>query len=190
MKEPRHTSYALWIGVAIFAIIAVIFSVNSSREPVPTSISDKPTKSDTLNSLGTVPSFALADYNGRTVSLSDFDKAEVFVINSWAVWCPFCKDELADFAALQEEFGERIAVIAIDRQEPLATVKGFTDAIGITDTMTFLIDPTDSFYRSIGGFSMPETIFADANGEIRIHKRGPMRIPEMREKVLSIINLQ
>ena len=54
--------------------------------------------------------------------------------------------------------------------------------------MTFLLDSKDAFYKGIGGFSMPETIFADADGNIIIHKRGPIALDEMRQKVNSIIN--
>lgn len=133
------------------------------------------------------PAFTLEDYQGNEVSLSDFD-GKVRIVNSWAVWCPFCVDELPDFARLQQEFGDKIVVIAVDRAESLAKAKGFSDSLGISDDMTFLLDPRDSFYRSIGGFSMPETLFVDGSGNIRIHKRGPMEFAEMKEKVESIIN--
>jgi len=129
----------------------------------------------------------LADYNGNTVSLEEF-RGKPLVINSWAVWCPFCRAELADFAALQKEFGDRITVIAIDRQEPLAKAKGFTDELGITNDMFFLLNSSDSFYKSIGGFSMPETIFVNGAGEIVAHKRGPMELDEMREHTNKIIS--
>ena len=35
---------------------------------------------------------------------------------------------------------------------------------------------------------MPETLFVDAEGNIRVHKRGPMKLDEMVEKVESILN--
>ncbi len=54
--------------------------------------------------------------------------------------------------------------------------------------MTFLLDSKDAFYKSIGGFSMPETLFADADGNVIVHKRGPMALDEMIDKVNSIIN--
>ena len=132
------------------------------------------------------PDFRLKDTKGNEVALSDFD-GKVRVINSWAAWCPFCVDELSDFAQLQEEFGDTIVVIAINRKESLNKTQQFTDELGVTDGMLFLLDPKDSFYQSIGGFSMPETLFIDEDGNIRIHKRGPMRFLEMKEKVESII---
>lgn len=133
-----------------------------------------------------IPDLSFEDYEGNVFNLSDL-KGKPYVVNSWAVWCPFCKAELEDFAKLQEEFGDEIVVVAIDRQESVGKAKGFTDEINVTDRMTFLLDPKDAFYKGIGGFSMPETLFVDANGNIIIHKRGPMALEEMRSKVNSII---
>ena len=132
------------------------------------------------------PDFALQDYNDNTVKLADF-AGKPLIINSWAAWCPFCKKELTDFVAAQKEFGDKVVIIAIDRSESLAVAKGYTDQQGITDNLTFLLDPSDSFYRSIGGFSMPETIFVDKDGNIVFHKRGPMDINEMREKIRQLL---
>ena len=134
-----------------------------------------------------VPDLSFVDYEGNSFKLSDL-QGKPHVINSWAVWCPFCRAELEDFALLQEEFGDEITVVAIDRQESLEKAKGFTDEISVTERMTFLLDSKDAFYKSIGGFSMPETIFVDADGNIMVHKRGPMALDEMREKMNAIIN--
>lgn len=136
--------------------------------------------------LAPAPQFSLKDYDGNRVSLADFSGKPV-VVNSWAVWCPFCVEELKDFAAVKREFGDQIEIIAIDRAESLERAKTFTDELGLTDDLIFLLDPNDSFYRSISGFSMPETIFVDREGNIRIHKRGPMDAAEIREKIQSIL---
>lgn len=133
-----------------------------------------------------VPDFRLQDYNGKTVNFADF-AGKPLVINSWAAWCPFCRKELSAFAAIQKEFGDTVVVIAIDRAESLKTSKKYSDELGVTDDLIFLLDPQDSFYQSIGGFSMPETIFVDTDGNIIIHKRGPMDTQEIREKIQQLI---
>jgi len=166
----------------IFIIIVIIagivfFGFNSGDNKSLTSKSD----------FDKFAHITLADYNGNTASLEEL-RGKPLVINSWAVWCPFCRKELADFAELQKEFGDRLVVIAVDRQEPLAKAKGFTDELGITNDMLFLLDSSDSFYKSIGGFSMPETIFVNGAGEIVVHKRGPMELDEMREHTNKIIS--
>ena len=108
------------------------------------------------------------------------------VANAWASWCPFCVDELPDFAALQKEFGDDLAVVAINRRETLDVARGYTDENGISNDLIYLLDPSDSFYESIGGFSMPETLFITPEGRIHFHKRGPMNLSEMRSRVQEI----
>ncbi len=134
------------------------------------------------------PEIIFTDYEGREVKLSDF-RGKPAVVNAWAAWCPFCLDELPDFARLQEEFGDKIVVIAVDRGESLETAKKFSDKVGVGGRLILLLDPSDSFYKAIGGFSMPETIFVDEEGLIKYHKRGPMSLEEMRRRTSQVFDL-
>jgi len=151
------------IAVLVIAGVTVLFRGGTQQSPETQNTPESPARK--------APEFSLKDYDRNTVNLSDFT-GKPLVINSWAVWCPFCKKELSEFAVVQKEVGDSVVFIAIDRAESLKTAKQFTDEIGVTDEMVFLLDPSDSFYRSIGGFSMPETIFVDTDGNIKIHKRG------------------
>ncbi len=168
-------------GVFIIVIAAVAFIQFSVREPTM-----PPASEATRGEFRPAPDFALADYEDTTVRLAAF-RGQAVVVNSWAAWCPFCREELKDFAAAQEEFGDRVAIIAVDRAESLAVAKRYTDDLGVTGRLIFLLDPADSFYRSIGGFSMPETIFVDREGRVRLHKRGPMQLPEIRERIGELL---
>ena len=131
------------------------------------------------------PEFALKNYDGNVVKLSDF-KGTALVINVWASWCPFCREELSHFAKLKEGLDKNMIFVAINRGENLEIAKKYSDQLGITKSFTMLLDPSDSFYQSIGGFSMPETIFVDKEGYIRDHMRGPMNTEEMRARVLNL----
>ena len=133
-----------------------------------------------------VPDLSFEDYDGNTVSLRGF-KGTPIVVNSWAVWCPFCLEELPAFAEVVNEFEGDVVVIAVDRAEPLSLAKEFSDKLGVTDDLLFVLDPSDSFYKAIGGFSMPETIFVDKEGVIQEHKRGPMDADEFRRRLQSIL---
>jgi len=173
------------IGAAIVIVVWVAISRTGQSPNAPsTNNTTTPTKSDAR--LDKAPDFALQDYAGKTVKLADLTGKPI-IINSWAAWCPFCKKELSDFVAAQKEFGDKVVIIAIDRSESLAVAKGYTDQQGITDNLLFLLDPSDSFYQSIGGFSMPETIFVDTDGNIVFHKRGPMDINEIRDKIGNLL---
>ena len=129
--------------------------------------------------------FTLSDWNGNAVSLSDFE-GRPLILNSWAAWCPFCVKELPAFGALQEELGNSVVIIAINRAESTERQKGFIDNLRLTDKLIFLNDPHDSFYKSIGGFGMPETLFVDGKGNIRLHKRGPIGLEELRRTVRAV----
>jgi len=132
------------------------------------------------------PDFALKDYNGNTITLGEF-RGKPVVVNTWATWCPFCWRELLDFAQVLEELGDQLTIVAINRAESLTVAKQFSDQVGFTGRLILLLDPDDSFYQSIGGFSMPETIFVDREGRIVFHKRGPMDASEIRERVTRLL---
>jgi thiol-disulfide isomerase/thioredoxin len=120
------------------------------------------------------------DLEGNPFTFDAF-KGQVRVVNSWASWCPFCTEELVEFEILAEEFSQQnVAVIAINRKEPKERAKNFLSTLGEFNDIHFAIDLTDAYYQSIGGFSMPETVFYDSEGNIVFHKRGFMDIEEMR----------
>lgn len=164
----------IWIFIAVFGIGLVAVSLvffGAQEQSIQTS----------KNDLENLAAIELRDFDEQTVSLGAYE-GKPLVVNAWAVWCPFCKQELPDFAALQQEFPD-ISVIAIDRAESPSAVHSYIDGLGIADKMTYLLDPDDAFYRAIGGFSMPETVFLDTGGAIVFHKRGPMTLEEMRAAV-------
>jgi len=178
-------TYIITIIAAVLVIGWLLIS-RTGQSPSTSSTGDTPTPTKQEVQLEKAPNFSLQDYNGKTVNLADF-AGKPLLINSWAAWCPFCREELPAFAAAQKEFGDQVVIVAIDRQESLAVAKGFTDEQGTTDELIFLLDPKDSFYKSIGGFSMPETIFVNKDGNIVDHKRGPMDLNEIRQKISKIL---
>lgn len=135
---------------------------------------------------GSIQDFALEDYEGNVFLYENF-KGRPLVINSWASWCPFCLDELPDFVQLQKQYDDQIDILAINREESVETSSKFSDTLGITHELVWLLDPDDSFYRAINGFAMPETIFVNADGQIVEHVRGYMSFDEMKQKVQTII---
>lgn len=130
------------------------------------------------------PDIVLGEYNENTLAAF---RGKPVVANTWATWCPFCVNELPDFVEIQKEFGDEVVILAINRKESPSRVSRFIGELGIADDLTFLLDPNDSFYREIGGFSMPETIFVDRDGVIQFHKRGPMDADEIRQRLQSIL---
>jgi len=111
------------------------------------------------------------------------------VVNSWATWCPFCIDELPGFAEVQRELGDKVVIIAVNRSESMKQAKKFTDRIDVTDDLIFMMDPDDTFFRSLqSGNAMPQTIFIDSSGARKDHKIGDMDADEIRDRINKILN--
>ena len=136
-----------------------------------------PADSDEAASFEEYTPQTLQEYRGKPV-----------IANSWAIWCPFCIKELADFAAVQKEFGDEVVILAINRAESPSAIQEFLGELGVAEGLVFLLDPSDSFYREkLQGFSMPETLFIDREGNIQFHKRGPMDEAEIRQRLQQIL---
>jgi thiol-disulfide isomerase/thioredoxin len=135
-------------------------------------------KNDADISLHSAPDIILTDIQGRRIALADY-RGRYVLVNAWASWCPFCLAELPLFTDLKKRLGEELVVIAVNRGETEATAKQYTEQLNLGDSLVFALDPEHTFYKAIGGFSMPETIFIDKEGNIRQHKRGPMDLEEI-----------
>lgn len=127
------------------------------------------------------------DLEGNPISLTDYE-GKILVINSWASWCPFCTNELPDFGSLATEYKDKdVVVLAINREESKEQAERFLRTVNSGGDIIYVLDPSDYFYNSIGGFAMPETIFYDKAGNSVFHKRGYMRQSEMRQHIEEII---
>lgn len=137
----------------------------------------------TQNSGQTLDIVTFDDYSGDPYSLNQ-GGAKLIIVNSWASWCPFCRKELTDFVTATARYSsDDIAIIAINRSESVNTARRFSDELNISEDVIFLVDFKDKFYKEIGGFSMPETLFMDKDLNILEHKRGAMSEDEIKEKV-------
>ncbi len=117
--------------------------------------------------------------DGAPVDLADF-KGKPIIVNAWATWMPFSKDELALLTALHSEYGDRMVIIAMNRMETALTVRSYLALYGIGESITFLLDPKDSFYRAVSGYAMPETVFYRKDGTLLAHTRGVLTEAELR----------
>jgi len=128
----------------------------------------------------------LHDYGGNAVRMSAF-RGSIMVAYAWASWCPYCAEEIENLGRLKGVYGDSIQVVAVNRGEPLSAAKGYTDQLSQTQGVVLLLDPEDSFFKSIGGYAMPETVFIDDRGNVVFHQRGPMKFDEVTQKVKELI---
>lgn len=131
-------------------------------------------------------SLVLQNYEGKDVHLYSF-RRQIIVAYAWASWCAYCADELKRLAELKKTYGDKIQILAVNRAEPAAVAKEFTNTLSLGEDITLMLDPNDSFFKSIEGYAMPETVFINAAGDIVYHQRGPIDLPTMQAKIQQLV---
>ncbi len=130
--------------------------------------------------------FSLPDTNGKLVSLSEVD-AEVKIVNFWASWSPYSKDELLAFSKIKDEYNERVEILALNRDSNSGDAKKFLKNLNLNDDIIFVYDKNDGYYKKVKGYAVPETIFINNEEEVLLHRHGPMTYDEMRNKIEKIL---
>jgi len=136
------------------------------------------------------PDFLLKDLQGRTVCLSGL-RGKVVILNFWATWCTACLAEIPDLIALQDELGNKVAILGValdgvpdedghipaedsgeksDKSRPSsraveAKVERAVKARGINYPV--LLDPTASAGAQFNGGELPTTVIIDAQSLVR-----------------------
>ncbi|MBI2782251.1 MAG: TlpA family protein disulfide reductase [Chloroflexi bacterium] len=126
----------------------------------------------------------LTDVDGRPVRIEDF-RGRPLWINFWATWCPPCQQETPDLrAAYEAHKAEGLVLLAIDIQEPIATVRDFYAKYALTYDIG--LDPTGAVLATYNVFGLPTHYFVDRSGVIRDRYFGPLTRKQMDEKVALI----
>lgn len=104
------------------------------------------------------------------------------VINFWAVWCPFCVEEMPDLEAAHQRLGDAVRFVGVDREDPdQDPALRLADETGVTYLL--VRDPQGEYYRAVGGRGMPTTLLVDADGRIRFRHSGPLTTQQLLDLV-------
>ena len=138
------------------------------------------------------PDFAISDFDGARHRLSDFRGTPVYV-NFWATWCIPCQREMPDIQELADRHKDDLAVIMVNRSEPLDRAEAFFENIeklngepGLSFTVNGM-DPDDTLYNEYRGLGMPVSVFIDANGMVVKVFNGLIDLSIMEESVAEAI---
>jgi cytochrome c biogenesis protein CcmG/thiol:disulfide interchange protein DsbE len=150
----------LTIGILTVVAAAFIYaSLSLGKNLTPAKVGDP------------APDFTLEDVNGNKVSLSDYREQFVLLIFMTS-WCPSCRQQAPEVQAFEEQYGDQVKVLYINRAEPKVNVQKFIEEFG--STSTYLLDYNDSMSKPYGVIGQPETFFIDEEGTIQYHQIGPM----------------
>jgi thiol-disulfide isomerase/thioredoxin len=135
------------------------------------------------------PDFEVTDFDGKRHRLSDYRGQAVF-INFWATWCVPCQAELPEIYALQQEYGDKLVTVEMDRGESLDKARDFLDQVERLDGGTGVeytvdgLDPTEVVYDRYQTLAIqvtPISIFVDKRGVVTRLYNGQLSADQMRE---------
>lgn len=127
---------------------------------------------------------------GEAVDLSQY-LGQTMIVNSWASWAPSSVDELILLSSIAEKYRDKgVIIIGINRAESRLTAESFLSTFELQDSVQLIVDKEDKYYQSIGGYTMPETIFYDVQGEVIVHKRGVLTAAEIERVLNQALNVE
>jgi len=135
-------------------------------------------RSPAANSLNVEGDASYTELQGNPASLNQYVGTSL-VTFAWASWCPVCGDQLKILADVAGDY-ESVKVLAFNRAEPINTARSYLSLYGLENTVELIMDPTDHFFNSVEGYSMPETIIFNTVGEVVHHERGEISDEKLR----------
>jgi peroxiredoxin len=118
------------------------------------------------------PDLALENLAGETVCLADH-RGQPVLINFWAVWCTYCREELSVMETVYQSYkDEGFVILAVDVQDAPLDVRDYARELGLT--FPILLDRRAEVTRSYRVRGLPTSYFVDKNGVIIARQLGPI----------------
>ncbi len=120
--------------------------------------------------------------DGGSGSLAEF-AGRPLVVNFFADWCPACVAEMPDFEEVHQEFDD-VAFLGIDRSTSDAGALALLQQTGVTYQVA--LDRDGAIFQTFEGFSMPTTIFINAQGEVVDRQNGVIFRDDLRNRLETL----
>lgn len=138
---------------------------------------------DTVTEGAPLPAVVLVDASGAEVR-SDSLVGTPLVVNVWFSTCPPCARELADFAEVHREVGDRVRFVGVNPFDGPDAMQQFAAERGVGYEL--LRDPEARFIDAVGVASFPRTLFVDEAGII-VGEAGELDAAALRTRIEELL---
>lgn len=136
-------------------------------------------------SSGMAPDFTLTSFDGVILKLSEL-RGQVVIINFWASWCPPCREEAAYLEQTWRKYeGKGVVFIGVDWVDTEKEALAYMDEFDLTYFNGPDIGTRIAQAYNIQG--VPETFYVAKNGELRGVHIGPLKSPELDDKIDELL---
>lgn len=187
MKKNLNWILIALLLVAVIVTAALLYNKYSKDYSQNLSENSAAQSSDNEENDYTAPDFTVLDSSGKKVKLSDY-KGKPVVLNFWATWCYYCKEEMPDFNKAYDKYPEIqfLMVNATDgKQETMESAKAYIQKEGFKfDTFyDTKLEAVNAYYVN----SFPSTFFIDKDGNLVTYANGMLDF-ETLEKGIEMID--
>lgn len=107
--------------------------------------------------------------SGETVNLAHYKGDRPIYLKFWATWCQPCRKQMPHFQSIEEEYGDKIKIIAVNLgvNEDINLVKATKKEFGLT--MPIVIDTSGKLAQAFNLIGTPYHVLIDKTGNI-VHK--------------------
>lgn len=119
------------------------------------------------------PDFEVATQDGTVLRLSEFRGRKPVYVIFWNTWCPYCVKKTPRYKKLQELFGDKIEIIAINTtwSDSPEEMRSFEEHHHISYATAF--DTGELITDRYDVFNVPTEFIVDVNGIIRYRNSVP-----------------
>jgi len=119
------------------------------------------------------PNIEITTQDGNVIRLSEFRGRKPVYLVFWNTWCTYCVKKTTRYRKLQEQFGDKIEIIAINTSwsDSPEKMRSFKERFNTNYSLAFDFDEliTDQYQVS----AVPTEFIVDINGVIRYRNSVP-----------------
>ena len=134
---------------------------------------------------GSAVDFALDDFSGKSIRLSDY-RGKPVLVNLWASWCPPCRAEMPDLIRYYNVHqADGLVLLAVNSEDNSNSAQQFVSQ----QQMPFpvLFDPNGNAERIFGADGLPSTYFVDRSGIVRFSWTGQVSPAILEQRVTPLL---